>query len=95
MQLFLSITLEQKVWPLVYAVLLSSLSFAGLRLMAFPAIIPPPFTLFKAHAWKSSLLFRMTFIGALIPIMLFEKSYHYVVFSRKIGLPAELDWAVQ
>jgi hypothetical protein len=37
----------------------------------------------------------MIFIGALIPIMLFQKSYHYVVFSRKIGLPAELDWAVQ
>ena len=40
-QLFRSLSLEQEMWPFVYTVLLFALSFAGLGLMVFPAIIPP------------------------------------------------------
>jgi cytochrome d ubiquinol oxidase subunit II len=69
----------------------SFLSFAGLGLMVFPAIIPPSVTIFEAHASVSSLVFMLTFIGVLIPIMLFYNIYNYVAFSGKVPHPAEAE----
>jgi cytochrome bd ubiquinol oxidase subunit II len=65
------------------------LSFAGLGLMVFPAIIPPSITIFQAHASVSSLVFMITFIGVLIPIMLFYNIYNYIAFSGKVSHPVE------
>lgn len=90
-QLFRSLALEQEVWPLVYTVLLFVLSFLGLGLMVFPAIIPPSVTIFEAHASVSSLVFMLTFIGVLIPIMLFYNIYNYVAFRGKVPHPAEAE----
>jgi cytochrome bd ubiquinol oxidase subunit II len=90
-QLFRSLALEQEVWPFVYTVLLFVLSFAGLGLMVFPAIIPPSVTIFEAHASITSLVFMLTFIGVLIPIMLFYNIYNYIAFSGKVPHPAEAE----
>jgi len=85
-QLYRSLNAGDEVAPLVYTVLLFVLSFAGLGLMVFPAIIPPSITIFEARSSVSSLVFMLTFIGVLIPIMLFYNIYNYVAFSGKVEL---------
>lgn len=52
------------------------LSFSGLDLLVVPVIFPPSVTISEAHASLSSLIFMMTFIGVLIPIMLFSNIYN-------------------
>lgn len=89
-QLYRSLNAGEEVAPLVYTVLLFVLSFAGLGVMVFPAIIPPSVTIFEAHSSISSLVFMLTFIGVLIPIMLFYNIYNYVAFRGKVQLSDEL-----
>jgi cytochrome d ubiquinol oxidase subunit II len=83
-QLFRSLALAQEVWPFVYTVLLFILSFAGLGVMVFPAVIPPSVTIFQASSSVSSQVFMLTFIGVLIPIMLFYNIYNYIAFRGKV-----------
>jgi len=84
-QLFRSLAMEQEIWPFVYTVLLFVVSFAGLGVMVFPAVIPPSITIFQASASVSSLVFMLTFIGVLIPIMLFYNIYNYIAFRGKVS----------
>ena len=70
--------------PLIYTFLLFSLSFIGLGFVIFPNIIPPSVTIYEAAAAPSSLVFMLTFIGFLIPILLAYNIYNYVVFRGKI-----------
>lgn len=90
-QLFCSLAIGQEVWPFVYTVLLFVLSFAGLGVMVFPAIIPPSVTILEASSSVTSMGFMLTFIGVLIPIMLFYNIYNCIAFSGKVD--AELDKA--
>ncbi|MEA5391247.1 cytochrome d ubiquinol oxidase subunit II [Cyanobium gracile UHCC 0139] len=90
-QLFRSLAMGQEVWPFVYTVLLFVLSFAGLGVMVFPAIIPPSITIFEASSSVTSMVFMLTFIGVLIPIMLFYNIYNYIAFRGKVDI--ELDKA--
>lgn len=50
----------------------------------FPYIIPTQITIYQAAAAPSALVFMLTFIGVLIPIMLFYNIYNYVVFRGKV-----------
>jgi cytochrome d ubiquinol oxidase subunit II len=70
--------------PLIWTFLLFALSFIGLGFLIFPNIIPPSVTIYQAAAAPSSLVFMLTFIGFLIPIMLAYNVYNYVVFRGKI-----------
>jgi cytochrome d ubiquinol oxidase subunit II len=70
--------------PLVYTFLIFALSFIGLGFMIFPNIIPPSVTIYEAAASPSSLVFMLTFIGFLIPVILSYNIYNYVVFRGKI-----------
>lgn len=70
--------------PLVYTFLFFSLSFIGLGFVIFPNIIPPSVTIYQAAAAPSSLVFMLTFIGFLIPVVLSYNIYNYVVFRGKI-----------
>ena len=88
-QLYRSLAMGQEVWPMVYTVLLFVLSFAGLGVMVFPAIIPPSVTIFEAASSVSSMVFMLTFIGVLIPIMLFYNIYNYIAFRGKVGISPE------
>lgn len=75
--------------PLIYTFLIFALSFIGLGFMIFPNIIPPSITIYQAAASPSSLVFMLTFIGFLIPIVLSYNIYNYVVFRGKIVGEAE------
>jgi len=69
----------------VYTVLLFILSYAGLGVMVVPALIPPSVTIFQSSSSVSSLVFMLTFIGVLIPIMLFYNIYNYFAFLGKVS----------
>ena len=71
--------------PLIWTFLLFALSFIGLGFVIFPQIIPPSITIYQAAAAPSSLVFMLTFIGFLIPILLFYNIYNYIVFRGKIA----------
>ncbi len=70
--------------PLIYTFLIFLLSFIGLGFLIFPNIIPPSVTIYEAAAAPSSLVFMLTFIGFLIPVVLAYNVYNYVVFRGKI-----------
>ncbi|EKQ70471.1 cytochrome d oxidase cyd, subunit II [Leptolyngbyaceae cyanobacterium JSC-12] len=79
-----SLNRREEATPLVYTFLVFSLSFIGLGFVIFPNIIPPSVTIYQAAAAPSSLVFMLTFIGFLIPIVLSYNIYNYVVFRGKI-----------
>jgi cytochrome d ubiquinol oxidase subunit II len=71
--------------PIIWTFMLFALSFIGLGFVIFPQIIPPSVTIYEAAAAPSSLVFMLTFIGFLIPILLFYNIYNYIVFRGKIA----------
>jgi cytochrome d ubiquinol oxidase subunit II len=82
--LYYSLMKQYERLPFVLTLLIFMLSFLGLGLVVFPFIIPPSITIYQAAASPSALVFMITFIGILIPIMLFYNIYNYVVFRGKI-----------
>jgi cytochrome d ubiquinol oxidase subunit II len=79
-----SLKRQEEVMPLIYTFLIFCLSFIGLGFVIFPNIIPPSVTIYEAAAAPSSLVFMLTFIGFLIPVVLSYNIYNYVVFRGKI-----------
>ncbi len=83
-----SLQRKEEVTPFVWTILIFLLTFIGLGLIVFPYIIPTQITIYQAAASPSALVFMLTFIGALIPIMLFYNIYNYVVFRGKVASSA-------
>lgn len=83
-----SLQREEEVTPFVWTILIFLLTFIGLGLIVFPYIIPTQITIYQAAASPSALVFMLTFIGVLIPIMLFYNIYNYVVFRGKVASSA-------
>lgn len=79
-----SLNREEEVTPFIWTILIFLLTFIGLGLIVFPYIIPNQITIYQAAAAPSALVFMLTFIGVLIPIMLFYNIYNYVVFRGKV-----------
>jgi cytochrome d ubiquinol oxidase subunit II len=75
---------REEATPIIWTFLLFALSFIGLGFVIFPEIIPPSVTIYEAAAAPSSLVFMLTFIGFLIPILLFYNIYNYIIFRGKI-----------
>jgi cytochrome d ubiquinol oxidase subunit II len=80
-----SLQRQEEVTPFVWTILIFLLTFLGLGLIVFPYIIPTQITIYQAAASPSALVFMLTFIGVLIPIMLFYNIHNYVVFRGKVG----------
>jgi cytochrome bd ubiquinol oxidase subunit II len=79
-----SLDKQEEITPFVWTILLFFLSFIGLGLIIFPYVIPTQITIYQAAASPSALVFMLTFIGVLIPIMIFYNIYNYVVFRGKV-----------
>ncbi|MGB3515294.1 MAG: cytochrome d ubiquinol oxidase subunit II [Elainellaceae cyanobacterium] len=79
-----SLNKEEENTPFVWTILIFLLTFIGLGMIVFPYIIPNQITIYQAAAAPSALVFMLTFIGVLIPIMLFYNIYNYVVFRGKV-----------
>jgi cytochrome d ubiquinol oxidase subunit II len=80
-----SLNREEESTPFIWTILIFLLTFIGLGLIVFPYIIPTQITIYQAAAAPSALVFMLTFIGVLIPIMLFYNIYNYVVFRGKVA----------
>lgn len=87
--LFYSLTQKYERLPFILTFLIFLLSFLGLGLIIFPYIIPSTITIYQAASSPSSLVFMLTFISVLIPIMLFYNIYNYIVFRGKISEVSE------
>lgn len=83
-QLLRSLNQQQERAPFIWTILIFLLSFVGLGVIVFPYIIPRSITVYEAAADPSALVFMLTFIGFLIPIMLAYNIYQYVVFRGKV-----------
>jgi cytochrome bd ubiquinol oxidase subunit II len=79
-----SLNREEENTPFIWTILIFLLTFIGLGLIVFPYIIPTQITIYQAAAAPSALVFMLTFVGVLIPIMLFYNIYNYVVFRGKV-----------
>jgi cytochrome d ubiquinol oxidase subunit II len=84
-----SIDKQEERTPFFWTILIFLLSFLGLGLIIFPYVIPPNITIYTAAASPSALVFMLTFIGVLIPIMLFYNIYNYMVFRGKVVTSVE------
>jgi cytochrome d ubiquinol oxidase subunit II len=86
-----SLNRKEEVASFVYTALIFLLTFIGLGFIAFPYIIPPTITIYQAASSATSMVFMITFIGFLIPIMLFYNIYNYFVFRGKVVISEEGD----
>ena len=86
-----SIDRQEERTPFVWTILIFLLSFLGLGLIIFPYVIPTQITIYQAAASPSALVFMLTFVGVLIPIMIFYNIYNYVVFRGKVVTSVEYD----
>ena len=86
-----SIDREEERTPFVWTILIFLLSFLGLGLIIFPYVIPTQITIYQAAASPSALVFMLTFVGVLIPIMIFYNIYNYIVFRGKVVTAVEYD----
>lgn len=70
--------------PFLWSVVIFTASAVGLGASLFPYIVPGYLTLYQAAATTKTLIFMLTGIGMLIPIMLVYNGYQYLVFRGKI-----------
>jgi cytochrome d ubiquinol oxidase subunit II len=59
-------------------------SFAGLAISLYPYILPHELAVWEAAASSKTLVFMLTGVGMLLPIMLIYNAYQYVVFRGKV-----------
>lgn len=86
-----SLNRQEELPSFVYTALIFLLTFIGLGFIAFPYIIPPTITIYQAASSASSMVFMITFIGFLIPTMLFYNIYNYFVFRGKVVISEERE----
>ncbi|HET8552220.1 MAG TPA: cytochrome d ubiquinol oxidase subunit II [Gammaproteobacteria bacterium] len=70
--------------PFAWSILIFLFSFIGLATSLYPSIIPPDVTVYSAASSGKTLVFMLTGIGMLIPVMLIYNAYQYLVFRGKV-----------
>ena len=60
-----------------------ALALPGLAISLYPYLLPPSVTIASAAASPKTLVFMLTGIGMLLPIMLIYNGYQYFVFRGK------------
>jgi len=71
--------------PFVWSLAIFVLSFAGLAISLYPSLLPPSVTIENAAASPKTLVFMLTGIGMLLPVMLIYNGYQYLVFRGKVS----------
>jgi len=71
--------------PFVWSVVIFLFSFLGLAVTLFPFLVPDALSIFDAAAGANTLVFMLTGIGMLIPVMIIYNAYQYLVFRGKVG----------
>jgi cytochrome d ubiquinol oxidase subunit II len=76
-----------EVAPFVLSIIVFGASLIGLAASLFPYMVPRSVNVHDAAAPSNTLVFMLTGIGFLIPIMLVYNAYQYLVFRGKITEP--------
>ena len=79
-----SLAHRREVAPFVWSVLIFVSSLLGLAASLYPNIVPPAIGVHVAAASSNTLVFMLTGVGMLIPIMLIYNAYQYLVFRGKV-----------
>lgn len=82
-----SIRRGREVAPFVWSIVIFAVSLIGLAVSLFPYMVPPNVSVHDAAAPSNTLVFMLTGIGLLIPIMLVYNGYQYLVFRGKVTEP--------
>jgi cytochrome d ubiquinol oxidase subunit II len=82
--LFLCLRRNYDTLPFLLAMTLFLLSFLGLAISLWPAVVPPSITLADAAAAESSQVFLFTGVAVLLPLVLTYTVYVYWVFRGKV-----------
>jgi cytochrome d ubiquinol oxidase subunit II len=69
--------------PFIWSVGIFVTSFGGLAVSLYPYLVPPTVTALDAASSSKTLVFMLTGIGILIPIMMVYNGYQYLVFRGK------------
>jgi cytochrome d ubiquinol oxidase subunit II len=77
---------RREVLPFVATVVIFLASFGGLAASLYPDIVPPSLSLEQAASGSLTLVFMLTGIGLLLPIMLVYNGYQYLVFRGKVKI---------
>ena len=83
-RLLLAIHDRREAQPFMAALLLFVLSYVGLGISIYPAIVPPDVSIWDAAAPDSSLAFLLTGAVVLLPVILAYTAYAYWVFRGKV-----------
>lgn len=87
LMLLRSLHRRREVAPFVWSVVIFVVSLIGLAASLFPYVLPPSVDAYSASASSKTLVFMLTGVGFLIPIMLVYNAYQYLVFRGKVTRP--------
>lgn len=79
-----SLRRAQEVAPFVWSLVIFVCSFTGLALSLYPYLLPPALTVMDAAASPKTLVFMLTGVGMLVPVMMIYNGYQYLVFRGKV-----------
>lgn len=91
LMLWRALARNQEGMPFVWTVVIFMASFTGLAASLHPYIVPPALTLAAAAASPMTLIFMLTGIGMLLPVMMIYNGYQYLVFRGKVHTPGYQD----
>jgi cytochrome d ubiquinol oxidase subunit II len=76
---------RRELLPFVLAMLLFLLGYLGLAISLWPHLVPPAITIWEAAAPRSSQVFLLVGMLALLPVLLLYVGYTYWVFRGKVA----------
>lgn len=74
-----------------WSVILSMAGFTAVSIGYYPYMVPASIDLMRAAASSKTLIFMLSGIGFLIPVMLIYSAYQYLVFRGKVGMDGPVD----
>jgi len=70
--------------PFFWCLAIFLFSFAGLAVSLYPRLLPPALSIADTAASAKTLVFMLTGIGMLLPVMMIYNGYQYLVFRGKV-----------
>ena len=77
--------------PFFWSIFFFFASFMGMTIGYYPYMIPSSITLIEAASSNKTLIFMLTGIGFLVPVMLVYNGYQYLVFCGKVRMDEDTD----
>ena len=78
-------------WAFFWSVIITLASFTAVTIGYYPYMIPASITLIHAASSSKTLIFMLSTIGFLIPVMLIYSGYQYLVFRGKVQMDGHTD----